>query len=490
MTTKPGHILPLLLALQLAGPPAADGEEKGDPPVNLDLPALQEVRWQVFEEQVNYVVVDPKGRPWFCVKDKDYGNPQYVCHEAPGRHLHLRGAWLTLRVDTANRFWIATYGALYYFDLDTYRKVSKELQGLFGADGWPTVHSGQIWLGHSSARAYCHDYTGMHVFDGKTWSFHEWPADVLGAAGKIDLAKANFQAVEGDAGLTFIWARKNHLKGFWTHDGKLWRHYSSRRRPELAKLTAVVPMPKGFALICREDGKAFALDLKSGGSTAVPRTAEILHYLIRLGSKDPKIRGQAERVIAEIALLDRKKVEEASGFLAEKELRDRAMQVIRNAGTGRKISPNPVPQLPKLPLQGAELVVRTRTGDALLVWKSDGKTHMGILRPDGKIVETPPAMSLEFKRPYDEVVRKTADGGITILANGFWRWAGGKFARLSGDSFDLDAKLLGTDSLGRIYLEAVKNEHRRVKFDPRHKGASRPVWATATPNLVPVTEYE
>jgi len=303
-------------------------------------------------------------------------------------------------------------------------------------------------------------------------------------------SKANFQAVEGDAGLTFICARKNHLKGFWTHDGKLWRHYSSGRCPDLAKLTAVIPMPKGFALICREDGRAFALNLKSGASMVVPRTAEILQCLIRLGSKDPKIRGEAGRVIAEIALLDRKKVEEAAGFLAEKELSDRAMQVIRNAGTGRKISPSPVPRLPKLPLQGAELVARTRTGDALLVWKSDGKTHMGILRPDGKIVETPPAMSLEFKRPYDEVVRKTADGGITILANGFWRWDGGKFARPSGDTFNLDAKLLGTDSLGRIYLETVKNEYRRVKFDPRHKGPSGPVWETATPNPVPVTEYE
>ncbi|GAG48908.1 unnamed protein product, partial [marine sediment metagenome] len=217
-----------------------------------------------FDKNVHYVVVDAKRRPWFLLKDEKYEHAQYVCPEVPDAHLMLPVAYRTIGVDVANRFWLATYDGLFYFDLNNFRKVTKEIKGLFTKDpdtNWPMYHPGQVYLDHSSGRVYCHDLAGIHVFDAKQWTFRKWPADVLGSTGKVDPAAARFQAVEGPGGIAIFWAAGDRLKGFWTHDGKLWKHYSAKSNRNLRDITAVVPMSRQFVLVCAESQNAFVVDL-------------------------------------------------------------------------------------------------------------------------------------------------------------------------------------------------------------------------------------
>ena len=389
--------------LALSPPLAAEEGGKAAAWPKLKPPKIGKVRWQTFEKWVDYVVADAKGRTWLLLKDKGGDFPQYVCHEAPDVHLQLRGGFLTLGVDKANRLWVATYGRLYCWDLNTYKKLTKPLEGFFPArvsDGWPIVHPGQVWVGHSAARVYCHGPRGVHVLDGGQWSYHRWRQAERAGPGVVNLAAANLQHVEGADGLTFTWGDGDCLQGFWTHDGHVWRHYSSKRIKPLAKLTAVVPVTKTFALVCTTDRPAFPLDLTAGASSVPPTTAAILAQLLRLGSKDAQTRAAAEKAVMEMADVAGDKVAEAASFLTDGRLRHRAAELVRKADEASRSRPASRPTAPKDPLYGARLLARTPRGDALLTWQADGRTRMGVLRPNRKIVETPPAMPIKSRRPY------------------------------------------------------------------------------------------
>jgi len=452
--------------------PAADPDKGTTKSPKLPAPQLHKVRWQTFAEQVNYVVIDAKRRPWFLVKDGELEHPQYVCPEVPGAHLMLPGNYRTIGVDIANRFWLATNDGLFYFDLNNLRRYDKEIKGLFSEDpdtGWPMYHPGQLYFDHSSARVYCHDYTGMHVFDGKRWTFHKWPAEILGSTGKVDHAQAGFQAVEGPGGIAIFWAAGDRLKGFWTHDGKLWRHYSSKSNSALRDITAVIPMSRGSVLVCVKSHNAFMLDLSSGASAAVPETKVIINHLMRLGHKDAKVRDEAKKVVREMVLADAKKVTEIAGFITDAKLRKQALAVIADTrrGGGKR---SDIPPGPKRPLRGARLIVRNSRGEALLTWTVAGRKKMGILHPNGKIVPAPQKMSTETRRRLDQVHVTATDGSIIIVTRRMWKWNGREFTLLCSEWVTAKTELLGIDRFGRIFMEASSNDYRRAMCDPRYKG--------------------
>ena len=438
--------------------------------VKLAPPALKDVRWQTFDVAVDYVTVDAAGRAWFLVKDEHLQHPQYVCHDAPGLRLALPQTFRSLGADAIGGLWVACPGELWRWDPKTGKRTSKPLEGLFPAGGennWPTVHPGQVWLGHSAGRVYCHGPQGVHVLAGEQWSYHAWPADALPAAGAVDLAKAGIRHVEGPDGLVLIYGQADALGGFWTHDGRIWRHYSSRRNRTLAGLTAVLPWGKGHSLVCTADGDAFVLDLASSASVTPPKMADILAQLVRLDSTDPAARAEAERAVVDMALAAGEKVAEAAGFLADDALRRRAEEVIRQAGARRRQVEAGRPPSPKQPLRSAVLVARTRQGDALLEWKHDQQKRLGVLRPDGTVVATAPDMLVQFRGSYDESVLVLPDGRMLILAINLWLWEQGKFRHFIDEVFDLDGKVLGMDRQGRLFFELIDQEYRRVKLDGR-----------------------
>jgi len=447
-------------------------------------PQLHKVRWQSFDKTVDYAVVDAKGRPWFLLKDKEEKHPQYVCPEVPEAHLMISGGFRTFGVDAANRFWIAKIEGLYYFDLNNFRKVTKELKGLFTADpdtGWPMYHPGQLYWDHSSGRVYCHDRTGIHVFDSKQWTFKNWSAEVLGSAGKVDLAAAKFQAVEGPGGIAIFWAPGDHLKGFWTHDGKLWRHYSSKTNRTLGDITAMVPMSRKFVLVCSASQNAFVVDLTSGASAAVPETAVIITHLMRLGHKDPKVVAEAKRIVQEMSRANSKKVTEAAGFIGDARLKKMAMSVIRDTPRGGGGKRSDLPPGPKCQLRSGRLIVRTPAGDALLTWVAEGRKKMGVLRTNGKIVSAPAKMSLEMRDQPAESCQITADGSIIVATGRLWKFSRREFKLLCDESVTAKIKLLGVDRFGRVFMESSGDGYVRAMCDPRYKGIEGAGVVTGSP---------
>ena len=433
-------------------------------------PVLKDVRWQTFDRAVDYVTVDAAGRAWFLVKDEHLRNPQYVCHDAPDLRLPLPETFRCLGADASGALWIACPGELWRWDAKTGKRTTKSLEGLFppgGEHNWPTVHPGQVWLRHSAGRVYCHDPKGVHVLAGDRWSYHAWPADALPAGGAVDLAKAGIRHVEGRDGLVVIYGRADALGGFWTHDGRIWRHYSSRRTGTLAGLTAVVPWGRGHSVVCAADGDAFVFDLASNASLTPPKMADILAQLVRLGSSDPAARAEAERATVDMAIAAREKVAEAAGFLADDDLRRRAEEVIRRADARKRQAAADRPPSPKRPLRSALLVARTRQGDVLLEWPDDAQKRLGVLRTDGTVVAAPPDMLVQFRRSYDESVLVLPDGRMLILAINLWLWEKGKFRHFIDEVFDLDGKMLGLDRHGRLFFELSDEEYRRVKLDTR-----------------------
>ncbi|MDP6635250.1 MAG: hypothetical protein QGG42_10155 [Phycisphaerae bacterium] len=442
-------------------------------PVKLTAPELRKVRWQSLDKKVFYAVVDTKGRIWFLRKDQDEEHAQFVCANAPGVNLMLPNNYRILRVDGANRFWIVSRDELWHFDLNTFSKVVKKTKGLFEADkttGWPLCHPGQVYMDHSSKRVYCHDHTGIHVLDGKQWTFKKWPAEVLGAAGKVDMAAATLHSVEAPGGLAVFWATGDLLKGFWTHDGGLWKHYSSKTDRNMDDITAIVPMERGFVLVCGKSRDAFVVDLASGVSRTVPDTAGIIAQLMRLGHKDPKISAAAKRAVQDMVRADSKKITESAGFISDGKLRKLAMSVIKNTPRERTKTTK-TPPAPGLPLRNAHLIAHNSRGDALLTWTADGKKKMGVLRTDGKIVETPAKMSLEMSRPSHQSRLIAHDGSIIIATRRLWKWNGQKFTALCDKQFDAKIELLGVDRSGRIFMEAERTgDYVRAMCDPRYKG--------------------
>jgi len=451
----------------------------------MSAPQLREVRWQTFDKKVDYAVVDAKGRTWFLLKDKKEKHPQYVCPDVPDAHLMLSGCFRTFGVDAQNRFWIAKLEGLYYFDLNDFRKVTKELKGLFTEDpdtGWPMYHPGQFYWDHSSGRVYCHDRTGIHVLGSRRWTFRKWPAEVLGSTGRVDLAGAEFQAVEGPGGIAIFWAIGDRLKGFWTHDGTLWRHYSSKTNPALRDITAVVPMSRRFVLVCSVSQNAFVVDLASGASTAIPETAVIITHLMRLGHKDPKVRAEAKGTVREMSRVNSKKITEVAGFIDDARLRKTALSVIRNTPRGGGQSKqSDIPPGPKCQLLGGRLIVRTPAGDALLTWIADGRKKMGVLLTGGQIVSAPTTMSLKMRDRPAESCRATADGSIIISTGRIWKFSGRKFKLLCDESVTAMIKLLGVDRFGRVFMESPANCYVRAMCDPRYKGVVGAGIVTARP---------
>ena len=437
-------------------------------------PQMRKVRWLSFTDEVNYAVVDARRRTWFLMKDKDGKHAQYVCPEVPKVQLVLPVEYRTLGVDAADRFWLATCGGLFYYDLKTGRKVVKNFKGLFASDpdtGWPSYHPGQVYWSHSSGRVYCHDVTGVHVFDGKQWTFRKWSAEVLGDGGRIDLAAAKMQAVEAPGGLTIIWAAGDRLKGFWTHDGKVWRHYSSKSQRVLGDLTAVVPMSRQFVLICSKSKNAFVLDLASDTATAVPDTVVIINHLMQLEHKDPKIRAKAQAIVREMAIANSKKVTEAAGFIASEKTRKLALSFIAKVPLPKERRVK-MPPGPNLALRDARLIARNSRGEALLTWfVGDGK-KMGVYKPGAKVVEAPEKMSLEMGRRPDQSYAIAGDGSIVILTKRLWKWDGREFKLLCEEMLEcVQVELLGIDAEGRIFMEAEgASDYVRSVCDPRYKG--------------------
>ncbi len=466
-----GIVTLLVVSLAVCGAPPVI---KQTPPVKLSAPELHKVRWQTFDKKVRYAVIDARGRTWFMRKDQDDKHAQFICADVPGAHLMLPNNYRTLRVDRANRLWMISKGEIWCFDLNTHRRVVKKIPGLFAADtttGWPGYRHGQIYLSHSSKRVYCHDFTGIHVFDGKVWAFNKWPADLLVGSGKVDLKSAQLQAVEAPGGLAVFWSRAGSLNGFWTHDGRLWRHYSSKSDRRLRDITAIVPISQRFVLVCSASKDAFVVDISSGAALAMPDTTAIVRQLIRLGDKDPKISAAAKSAVHKMVRINAKKVTEAAEFLSDPKLRKLAMSVIRNT-PGEETKRSKTPPGPGRPLRNARLIVRNLRGDALLTWAKGDQDKMGVLTAGGKIVETPGNMSLEMHRHPDQCRITTPDGSIIMVTQRLWKWDGREFKLLSNESLEcVQIELLGSDKSGRIFMEVEgPNEWVRAVFDARYKG--------------------
>lgn len=483
------------------------------------LPNFEKVRWQTFEDSVGYLLVDSKGHPWFQMSQAGQSGRQWVCSAFAGKSIPTSPEWRTLGTDRANRMWIATHYELVCYDLDKLTSHKHRFPGLFavGADvGWAGNRPGQVYLGHSAGRVYVHDVAGVHSFDGKMWRFQTWPEHVIGKSAlkanlevvcdrPVKMGDATFHWVEMPDGLAITWGEEDLLKGFWTHDGKNWRHHSSVTSPGLAKLTAIAPIGKKHVLICTEDADAFVYDLDNPSSVmGVPPTADILDLIKQLDAKDTVTSDSARQALREIDRADHAKLADTIAMLADEKQRDRVKTAL-GASAGAASQPTSMPAGPGVSLRGAKVIGQSAKGGTVLVWQEENRdagtnvtsqpvrgghikdpyhSVLGILRPDGKLVKAPVGLLPEWVRAYDEVVMPLPDGDILIYCGGLWLWNKEKFRKL--DDMSNDGKLLGRDADGRIYLEIINDSgFVRVVFNERYKGsAGRPLIQIIKPKII------
>jgi len=449
---------------QQAGPMPSASNAEAIPP-----PAIQQLRWQSFPDKVYYVVADRNGRPWFLMVNGEYEKNQYVSEAAPEACFLLPKPYNTLGVDARNGLWVAGAGTLHRFNLNDGSRTERAMEGLFAqrsTDGWPDVTDGQVWTGHSAGRVYVHDRRGVHLHEKGEWSFHAWPEKAIGKPG-VDLKAARFGHSEGPDGIAYIWSTGNQIGGLWSHDGAIWRLYSAAENPKLQSVSAVIPLSRGYALVCREKAPAFRLDLSTGICAGHVPAAVIAEALASLSSKDPNKRGRARQRVAEMVKAAPDKVKEVAGWIAEDAQRRRAMEAIAAA---EKNKPHPEPDkaspppLPELPLEDGRIVLRAPEGGTLMTWKEKGEPRMGVLKANGEVVRTPEGMDLTSDRPYGAKFRLLPGGKFLTATNGLWLWDGKEFRRMFDEDLYARGRFLEIDGEGRVYLWSDDKGHMLV-FD-------------------------
>jgi len=212
-----------------AGPSPAPAD--GDLPV---APKLTDEPIQYLDRLYQDGFVDSAGRAWLLVRkiglsdvSRNTAFEYLVCPDLPGKVLEFPAPNIPIGFDTKGRYWDVTRYGLGCTDVATQDFTERELAPGMASDRLPKPHPphpqfrpgfSSDMLEHSSGRMYFIDTQGVHVLDGRTWSYQffgrapkKW-ADERGSAARL---------IECPDGTVLTWG--SH--GLWSHDGKRWRRH-------------------------------------------------------------------------------------------------------------------------------------------------------------------------------------------------------------------------------------------------------------------------
>lgn len=457
------EFLIVLMVLSGAAPAGAATGERADL-----LP--RHVYWQDYPSDVRTVKIDRDGRPWF---EMNGVAPIDEMKRQVERSAELQAPWVKgakiLLFDSADRVWLMpSPDLLLGFD----PKTREWLEHSTGAASASDRASGEFAhalcgaaIEDGDGRVFFADRNGCHVLHHGTWSYQAFYG--------LNYQKNRFfgdshdfyppMFVRDEHGRIYAWTPwgwngTSGTLGFWECEHGRWRQLLTEAGERPGRLSAVVPLHGGRALVCPEVGRVFVTRVDSDDQEDPAILREDIQML---GASGFKRRREAERRVLErgphVLPLLRRAMEGPIG----PEQRARLVHIVRLL----EHAP-PDPQVDGYTLSNARVWGRDTRGNTVL-WadaigpgEQQGRTAAWLVSADGDVAPAPTPIARW--NPRSMLADARGDLFLGNYQHGLGVIDQGKLVRLNDDcDLPLD-ELLGEDRDGRVYAH---NQWQTVAID-------------------------